>query len=101
MGKFVNLCGDRQLLVAPILQTLILSRAPQATLAWANQVAQWDFTRIIPCHFDAPITATPQQFRSAFDFLEQSLPADEDGELLRQIDDQLTWWRIIVPAKKL
>ena len=95
--------GDGRLLVAPILQTLILNRAPQATLAWVDLVAQWHFDRIIPCHFDAPIAATPQQFRAAFDFLDRPTISNhnDDLRLLRQIDRQLTWWRIIVPDRKI
>jgi Domain of unknown function (DUF4336) len=56
---FSKLSGNGRLLVAPILQTLILNRAPQATLAWVDRVCQWDFHTIIPCHFAAPIAATP------------------------------------------
>jgi hypothetical protein len=103
--RFDILHGDGRLFVAPILQTLILNRSPQATLDWANQIARWDFQQIIPCHFDAPIVANPHQFRSAFDFLEQidSHPADllmADFQLIQQIDRRLERWRIIIPAKK-
>ena len=97
------------LLVAPILQTLILNRAPKETIAWANLVASWNFQRIIPCHFDSPIQANPQQFRQAFSFLEkqpseavsigQILPL-EDLELLMQIDETLTKIGITPPPKQ-
>ncbi len=92
-----------QLLVAPILQTLILNRAPVSTIAWVDRVSQWDFEQIIPCHFDAPIAATPQQFRAAFNFLENSVPIDAnlpvaDANLLWQIEQRLVRWRIIVPS---
>ena len=50
--SFAALHGNGRIFVAPILQTLILNRAPQATLAWANRVAQWNFDRIVPCHFE-------------------------------------------------
>jgi len=97
-------------IVAPVLQTLILNRASQATLNWADKVASWNFQRIIPCHFDAPITATPQEFREAFTFLEkpsspdrsyfenQLLPA-ADFELLIKIEDNLSKGGIL-PARK-
>ncbi len=102
--SFTSLRGDGRLLVAPILQTLILNRAPQATLAWVNRVAEWDFRSIIPCHFDAPIAATPQQFRQAFAFLEpQSIPnsglSPADFQVLQNIDRGLTRWRIIKPSQ--
>ena len=103
---FINLRGDGKLLVAPILQTLILNRAPKSTLDWANRVAQWDFIQIIPCHFDAPVIANPQQFRAAFDFLEGESSPDPnfsgaDFQLICQIDRLLTRWGIIKPAQKL
>lgn len=89
---FDRLRGNGRLLVAPILQTLILNRAPQATLEWADRIAAWDFHRLIPCHFDAPLEVTPPEFRQAFSFLEKnpktathSLPA-EDFQVLQDID---------------
>jgi hypothetical protein len=100
------------LLVAPILQTLILNRAPQETINWANQVAQWNFNQIISCHFDAPISATTQEFRQAFNFLEKNpainesllsankpLP-EEDFELLRDIDELLGKSGLVPPSKE-
>ncbi|QZZ23758.1 DUF4336 domain-containing protein [Leptothermofonsia sichuanensis E412] len=110
LRSFEALRGDGRLLVAPILQTLILNRAPQETLDWAYHVATWDFQRIVPCHFDAPIQASPQQFRQAFTFLEQqpaipegasgsfSLP-EEDFALLKEIDESLSKRRIVPPPK--
>lgn len=91
----------RSILVAPILQTLILNRAPLKTLNWADRVARWDFQRIIPCHFDAPIAAVPHQFRQAFAFLKggfgsQPLP-DADFELLRELDESLIRRGIVPP----
>lgn len=101
--RFADLRGDGRLLVAPILQTLILNRAPQSTLQWVDRIAQWDFEQIISCHFDAPIVATPQEFRAAFSFLEHRATIESttaDTHLLRQIERQLVRWRIIVPAKQ-
>lgn len=71
--------------VAPILQTLIFPQAPQQVIDWANQVASWDFNQIIPCHFDAPISTNPQQFRQAFRFLEPP-SAGTDGSPLPPAD---------------
>ena len=101
---FTHLHEDSQLLVAPILQRLILNRAPKPTIEWVDRVSQWDFEQIIPCHFDAPIAATPHQFRMAFNFLEcrhltdLELPT-ADFRLLQQIEQRLTQWRIIIPAQ--
>ncbi|KJH73134.1 DUF4336 domain-containing protein [Aliterella atlantica] len=106
--SFASLRQDGRLFVAPVLQALILNRAPQETLAWADIVASWDFQRIVPCHFDAPIAAQPQQFRQAFSFLERSgvvtdlsssyLLPEEDFKLLRQLDVGLQKTGIVPPA---
>jgi hypothetical protein len=96
--SFETLQGEGRLLVAPVLQALILNRAPQQTLAWADKVARWNFQRIIPCHSESPIEAGPQQFRQAFAFLEKKpsldrknyLLPEEDFELLRKIEKALS-----------
>ncbi|MEL7039667.1 MAG: DUF4336 domain-containing protein, partial [Cyanobacteria bacterium J06592_8] len=90
------------------LQTLILNRAPTETLIWADWVKNWQFERIIPCHFDSPILANPEQFRQAFCFLEKtvfnsvshqsSVLPEEDFELLREIDETLSKRKIIPPV---
>jgi hypothetical protein len=98
--SFDILRQDGRLLVAPILQTVILNRNPKGTIEWIDRVCEWDFAQIIPCHFDAPIAATPIDFRTAFDFLENpaklrsGLPP-ADFQLIEQIEGTLTWWRII------
>ncbi|MEB3219642.1 MAG: DUF4336 domain-containing protein [Nostocales cyanobacterium 94392] len=98
---FDALRGDGRLFVAPILQTLILNRAPSETIAWAEKVANWDFKRIIPCHFDAPIEATPDQFRQAFAFLDKysnNILPQEDFQLLEKIDTILN--KLGIPPAK-
>lgn len=111
--SFDALRGNGRLFVAPILQTLILNRAPRETLAWAEKVASWDFQRIVPCHFDSPIAAKPQQFRQAFSFLEKHpsvsaglfasstypLP-EEDFKYLKEINEGLCKRGIVPPAKE-
>lgn len=111
--SFNALRGDGRLFVAPILQTLILNRAPRETIDWADKVASWDFQWIIPCHFDSPIEAKPDQFRQAFSFLEKQpavsaglfssnsypLP-EEDFKLLKEIDQGLNKTGIVPPAKE-
>ena len=39
-------------------------------LAWADRIARWSFTSVIPGHFAGPVRATPREFRAAFGFLE-------------------------------
>ncbi|MEC4986791.1 MAG: DUF4336 domain-containing protein [Oscillatoria sp. PMC 1068.18] len=111
--SFAALRGEGRLFVAPILQTLILNRAPQETLAWANRVANWNFQRIISCHLHSPIEAGSQQFREAFSFLEKhptfnvgsfninTYPLPEaDFQLLQDIDKNLNKYGIVPPPKE-
>jgi hypothetical protein len=101
--SFATLRNDGHLLVAPILQTLILNRAPEETLAWANQIASWNFTQIIPCHFDAPVTSNPLEFLQAFAFLspnlEQRRLPEADLHTLKNIDTFLSKPGIVPPPK--
>lgn len=111
--SFDALRGDGRLFVAPILQTLILNRAPKETIEWANKVASWNFQRIVPCHFDSPIEAGSRQFRQAFTFLEkkpsvgegvvgsesQPLPG-EDFEFLKGLEENLNRFGITPPSKE-
>ena len=109
--SFDILRGNGRIFVAPILQSLILNRAPQETINWADKVAKWDFQWIIPCHFDAPIKAESQQFRQAFWFLEKQpvggfvssnsyLLPEGDFKLLRNIDAGLNKFGIVPPARE-
>jgi hypothetical protein len=102
--SFEALRGEGRLLVAPILRTLILNRSPQETLTWADRISQWQFQRIIPCHFESPVSATPQEFRQAFSFLEKRSASGhllaEDFELLKAIDEGLVRRGITPPAKE-
>jgi hypothetical protein len=104
--SFEALRGSGRIFVAPILQALILNRDPQMVIKWADKVASWNFVRIIPCHFDNAISATPNDFRRAFSFLEknpQLSPApnlpEADFEVLQQINNILQGNRIIREAK--
>ncbi|PAX52306.1 DUF4336 domain-containing protein [Brunnivagina elsteri] len=110
---FHTLRGDGRIFVAPILQALILNRAPSETLAWADRIAEWDFQRIIPCHLDNAIAATPYQFRQAFSFLEKQpttslglssnsnyLLPEADFQILREIDAGLHKIGITPPPKE-
>ncbi|KAK9846457.1 hypothetical protein WJX81_004293 [Elliptochloris bilobata] len=58
-----------RLLVSPVLQVLVFGNARQETRRWVDDIVRsWDFRRIIPCHFAAPVRAGPREFRAAFDF---------------------------------
>jgi hypothetical protein len=93
--------------VAPILKDLIFNRGPATVMAWAGQVATWQFEQIIPAHLAAPVTATPKDFLAAFAFLQpQPNPAHHcdldpirsaDSQLLRDIDQLLVKGGIAQP----
>lgn len=104
---FMRLSKNGQLLVAPILQTLILNRAPRVTLKWADTVASWNFNQVIPCHFAAPVAANSAEFRRAFNFLQIDSP-DNLGNLpeadlvtLKKIDAFLYKPGIVPPPQPL
>ncbi len=98
-ASFSALRGEGRLFVAPILQTLILNRAPAETLAWAETLSHWDIEQVIPCHLDAPIAATGSEVLQAFSFLKkqptldgiklQSLLPDDDIAFMKSLDEAL------------
>lgn len=109
--SFDALRGGGRLFVAPILQTLILNQAPSQVLDWADKVALWGFQRIISCHFDSPIEASPHQFRQAFTFLEKKLFVSQDAsgnqpltekdfEFIRELEKELVRRGIASPSKE-
>ena len=69
-----GLTGNGKPLVAPILQTLLLNRSPIEVLDFADEVASWDFNRIIPAHLKNNLQFTAKDYRGAFGFLEESGP---------------------------
>ncbi len=108
--SFDALRGNGRLLVAPVLQTLILNRAPEETLDWVYRVTCWDFKRIIPCHFEAPLQVDSHEFRQAFSFLDKQSTRttpqspfgellNDDLELLRELNEILTRRGITPPSK--
>lgn len=106
--SFEKLQGNGRLLVAPVLQTLILNRAPRETIKFANLVVSWQFDRLIPCHFQAPLEVSPREFRQAFCFLEkETLPVNtplyplppEDLAPLENIEVTLSQRKIVPPRQ--
>ncbi len=102
---FHQLRSGGQLMVAPVLQALIFNRGPETVLDWAKTVADWPFKRIIPCHLDAPLSATPDDFLRAFAFLKGAVPyrddrlPEADFSLLRRIGQWLDDSGVIPPPK--
>lgn len=111
--SFDTLRGGGRLFVAPILQTLIFPQAPRQVLDWVDKVANWDFRQIISCHFDAPISADPRQFRQSFAFLEKKAAvtqglsgsgiqplAAEDFRFIKQLEASLLRFGIATPPQE-
>ena len=60
-----------KLIVPPVVRTLLYPENPTRVQDWVNRVSErWDFQRIIPAHFDAPIQATSNDLKRAFAFLD-------------------------------
>jgi hypothetical protein len=105
-SSFELLRGKGNPFVAPILQVLILNRAPKRTIIWADRIASWDFKQVIACHFDAPIAVQPDRFRHAFDFLQKDAlthnmanTSEDDLAFLKEIEVGLNKRGITLPAK--
>lgn len=97
---FAHLRQEGRVFVAPVLQTLIFNRGIAAVAQWAQDLASWQFERIIPAHLDAPVAAGPEAVRQAFAVVTapstNSLPA-ADLNLLRTIDQGLLKLKLTVP----
>jgi len=100
LTNFNAISQQGALFCPPILTKLILDREPVATLAWVDRVCQrFDFERVIPCHLNNNVKATPAQFYKAFDPLRSDpingqlytqRPLAEDLALLQKASDLLT-----------
>ena len=55
-----------RLVVSPVLQTLVYSKNAAGARDWVDKVvSSWNFKRVIPAHFAAPVAAGPKDFRQA------------------------------------
>jgi hypothetical protein len=46
-----------------------MSRAPSDASRWVAQLQRWNFERVVPAHFDAPLDIGPKALDDAFAFL--------------------------------
>ena len=81
--NFQALAG--RLLVPPVVRTLLYAQDPAAVRRWVAAVrARWDFERIVPAHWQAPLACTPDDFERAFAFLDDdAIDAFPPGDLAR------------------
>lgn len=61
----------QKLIVSPVIRILVVSRAKKEVGDWIARVCRWNFERIIPAHFSAPIKAGPKDLKDAYSFLEE------------------------------
>jgi len=99
-----------RLVRAPILRAFVDARAPELVQAWTNQIASWDFDRILTSHFASPIVATPQNFARAFTYLGAANGDDapdlsqlppiscQDWQLLQGLNDVIAEYNLGAPA---
>jgi hypothetical protein len=92
----------------PILTKLILDSEPDRTLAWVDTVCQqFPFERVISCHLNNNVKATPKDFRAVFDVLRgrgpdsivSQRPLAEDLALLQKACDLLTDLKVVGPSQ--
>ena len=103
--NFQAISKNGQLFCPPILTKLILDREPQKTLEWVDRIAnRFDFERVVPCHLNNNVKATPAEFREAFAVLgndpksgqlKPNRPLAEDLALLQKASDLLTDFGVV------
>lgn len=76
---------SERLIVPPVVRTLIYAQNPGRVKEWVERVSsRWEFEQIIPAHFDAPVKATPDEFKRAFAFLDDdAVDAFPENDLAR------------------
>ena len=89
--SFERYSKNGKLALLPIIQ-IILNRgvADDSLKTWVDRVCGWDFDTVVPAHLDAPVKATPADFREPFQFYKSGSNdvrfCDEDVALLREAE---------------
>eukprot|EP00184_Porphyridium_aerugineum_P008192 CAMPEP_0184693020 /NCGR_PEP_ID=MMETSP0313-20130426/1324_1 /TAXON_ID=2792 /ORGANISM="Porphyridium aerugineum, Strain SAG 1380-2" /LENGTH=452 /DNA_ID=CAMNT_0027150967 /DNA_START=125 /DNA_END=1483 /DNA_ORIENTATION=- len=89
--KSFDALADR-LIVAPVVRKLVYSRISKEIADFAMDVAAcWNFDKVIPAHFEAPVKADSRDWLEAFSFLledrEEANPLpEEDFETLDNVE---------------
>ncbi len=89
--SFSRYSNNGKLALLPIIQ-IILNRgvADDSLKTWVDRVCGWDFDTVVPAHLDAPVKATPSDFREPFQFAARGSNdvrfCDEDVALLREAE---------------
>lgn len=81
--NFQALAG--RLLVPPVVRTLLYAQDPESVKDWVRRVSsRWEFTSVVPAHWEAPVACDVESFKRAFAFLEDdSIDAFNAADLER------------------
>jgi len=96
INSFESLGG--RLTVSPVLRILVFGKIRGAIKAWTDRILEWDFERIIPAHFDAPVRAGPNDVRQALACVverEDDGVKEEDTRILRALNGLLRALRVV------
>lgn len=89
-GAFESVAG--RLTVSPVLRVLVFGKIRSAIRRWAEEIMEWDFDRIVPAHFAAPVEANADDFREALACIiekEDDGIKEDDLRVLRSINNFL------------
>jgi len=60
----------------PVCYSLVYSgKIRSDVLSWYKAICEWDFERILPCHFAGPMPGTAAEVRTAYEVLEDGVDA--------------------------
>ena len=74
-----------RLLVPPVVRATLFNQDPRRVRAFVDRVcASWEFDKVVPAHWAAPVAAGPTEFARAFRFLEDpAIDAFPEGDMKR------------------
>lgn len=83
--------SDR-LIVPPVVRTLLYRQNPAKVKQWVERVtSRWEFDKIIPAHWEAPIPSSPNELKRSFRFLDDDtvdpFPANDLKRGLKPLAD--------------
>ena len=89
--SFERYSKNGKLALLPIIQIILNRGIDDGSLQkWVDRVCGWDFDTVVPAHLDAPVKASPKDFREPFQFYKSGSNdvrfCDEDVALLREAE---------------
>jgi len=109
LKNFNAISKGGELFCPPILTKLIFDREPKRILEWVDRICtRFAFNRIISSHLNNDLIASPKEFRTAFEVLQNDpnkgiilsqRAQPEDLALLQKASDLLTDFGIVAPSQ--